>query len=261
MIPRLLHQTYPTLALPPALQRNVDQLKSLNPQWKHCFYDDEAAERLVCEFGGDVLKAYRRIDPSYGPARADLLRHLVLYRWGGVYCDIKSGFSRPLDEVIRPDDKYIIAQWPTGSQQMRAHKELAHIEEGEFVNFFLISEPGHPFTRAAISRIVDNVLRYKPWMAVGRNGVLRTTGPIAYTLAVEPILNDHPYRLASLEELGSYYSLTDGYDHLASFKSHYSQLKKPVVKVGIVGSAVCKLFVLLRSMKAALTGLGPIRTE
>ena len=68
-------------------------LKSLNPGWEHRLYDDAAAEALLAEFGSEVSEAYHKIDRRYGAARADILRHLFLYCYGGVYCDIISGFS------------------------------------------------------------------------------------------------------------------------------------------------------------------------
>ena len=87
-------------------------LKSLNPGWEHRLYDDVAAEAVLADFGAEVSEAYYKIEPRYGAARADLLRHLFLYRFGGVYCDIKSGFERPLDSIIRPDDTYIRKRRP-----------------------------------------------------------------------------------------------------------------------------------------------------
>jgi mannosyltransferase OCH1-like enzyme len=258
VIPRIIHQTYPGGALAPELQRNVDRLKILNPGWEHRLYDDDQANALVSEYGGEICEAYHRIDARYGAARADLLRHLMLFRFGGVYCDIKSGFSRPLDDVIRPDDTYILAQWRNGPGEANEgaglHRDLSHVPGGEFVNYFIICEPGHAFSAAAIQKIVKNIFSYRPWSAVGRAGVLRTTGPIAYTRAIYPILDQHPHRLASEEELSAYFS-PDDYDHYSVFKNHYSMLSAPVVKLGPLGETLSRLCVRYRGLKARITGV------
>lgn len=256
MIPRLIHQIYLDGSLPAVLQQNVDQIIRLNPRWVHRLYDATAAETLVAEAGEEIARAYHMIDPRYGAARADLLRHVILYQFGGVYCDIKSGFSQPLDETIRPEDSYILCQWANkrGEQfeGIGLHRDLAHVPGGEFVVYFIICERHHPFTAAAIRQIVGNVLNYRPWHSVGRNGVLRTTGPIAYTLAVHPLLNDHPHRLVSADEIGAYPSMMDGYDHFDVFKRHYSTLDVPVVRLGRTGARLSKMCSSLRRLKARL---------
>ena len=111
MIPRTLHQIWLHGGdLPSALQHNVDNLRSLNPGWEHQLWTSKEADELLAICGGRIAKSYYRIEPRYGAARADLLRHLIIYRHGGVYCDIKSGFLRPLDDVLRPDDEYILCR-------------------------------------------------------------------------------------------------------------------------------------------------------
>ncbi len=254
MVPRIIHQIFLQGVLPPDLERHVNNLKSLNPGWEHRLYDLKDAERIVAEYGGEIAEAYHRIDPRYGAARADFLRHLIILRHGGVYCDIKSGFSRPLDEVIRQDDSYILAQWRNGPGEpyegRGLHRDLAHVPGGEFVTYFIISAPNHPFTAAVTRGIVNNISRYRPWHAVGRNGVLRTTGPIAYTLALHPLLDRHPHRFASEEELGAYPSIA--YDHFAVFKGHYSQLRVPVVRLGLAGTVLSRVFDSMRALKRRL---------
>jgi hypothetical protein len=195
----------------------------------------EADELLtLCE--DRIARSYDQIDPRYGAARADVLRHLIIYRHGGVYCDIKSGFLRPLDKVLRPDDEYILCRVPS------RHKELPN---GELLTHFLIARPGHPLSASVIDNILCNIQDYRPWHAVGRNGVVRTTGPIAYTLAIDGSLDGASYRFVAETELGDFFSID--YDHMSVFPNHYSLLTGPVVKMGAIGIAVSGLFARLRS--------------
>lgn len=255
-IPRIIHQVFIDGKLTPELQANVDQLKARNPGWEHRLYDDEQAETFIREaYGEDMLVIYRRIDPRYVAARVDLLCNLIIHHSGGVYLDIKSTIERPLDEVVRDDDSYLLAQWRNGpgehNEGWGLHRDLAHVPGGEYMKYFIIAEPGHPYSKAVIERIVQNIKNYHPWSAVGRRGVLRTTGPVAYTQAIHPIRDLHPHRLTTEEELTAKPSIGGGYDHNAIFTRHYSTLTKPVVTLSTVATVFSRPFVILRKIKYA----------
>jgi len=238
MIPRILHQIWLRGGeLPSALQRNADNLRSLNPGWEYRLWTSREADELLAGYADKIARSYYRIDPRYGAARADLLRHLIIYRHGGVYCDIKSGFLRRLDDVLRPDDEYILCRVPS------RHKELPN---GELLTHFVIARPTHPYSASVIHKILCNIKNYRPWHAVGRNGVLRTTGPIAYTLAIDRSLDGPPHRFVTEEEFGSYFSID--YDHMSAFPDHFSTLTDPVVKMGAIGIAMSSFFARLRSV-------------
>jgi len=235
MIPRLIHQIYLTGELPTRLQQHVADLRARQPNWTHRLYRNADAEDFILRhYGREMLGTYHRINPEYGAARADLLRQLIIFIEGGVYIDIKSDLLKPLDEVIGPSDQYILTQWRNGPGEVNEgfglHPELSHIPGGEFTNHHLIGVPGHSFTEAAIKRIVSNIENYRPWSGVGKMGVVRTTGPVAYTLALHPLLNSAPHRLSTEEELGILFSIKD-YSHQAVFSRHYSTLTSPVVRL------------------------------
>jgi mannosyltransferase OCH1-like enzyme len=255
-IPRILHQIYLGGTLATELRDNVDDLKRKNPDWEHRLYDEHEAEKFITRhYGREVLDRYLRIDPHYRAARADLLRHLILYKAGGVYCDMRSSFDRPLDESIHDEDRYLLAQWHNGPGQQNdgwgLHRDLVHVPGGEFMTHFIICEPGHAFSDAVIRSILQNIDQYRPWSAVGRTGVLRTTGPIAYTLAIWPILHEHPHRLITAEELGARYWIGKVFKHVGPGK-HYSTLDTPVVRLGRAQAALSRIFVGLRWLKREL---------
>jgi mannosyltransferase OCH1-like enzyme len=256
-IPWIIHQVFIGGKLTPELQANVDALKARNPGWEHHLYDDERAEKLIRDvYGNEMLAIYHKISPEYLAARVDLLCNLIIYDAGGVYLDIKSTFERPLDEIVRDDDSYILAQWHNGPGERNKgwglHRDLAHILGGEYMKHFIIAEPHHPYSVSIIRKIVDNVKTYKPWSAVGRTGTLRTTGPIAYTLGIHPIRDQHPHRFATEEELGAVYSIGEGYDHYTVFKKHYTTQISPVVTLSKAGTLFSRLFVGLRIVKHAI---------
>ncbi len=239
VIPRVIHQTYRSWdALDDSVRAGIATLQARNPGWDYRFYDDAAvADFIRTAYGPTVLARFERIDPRYGAARADLFRYLLAYRVGGVYLDIKSTARLPLDEMLRPGDRLVLAQWPQGGRFDGAGRHdwdfAGLIEGGEFQQWHLICAPGHPYVHAVIQSVLRNIDCYVPRLhGSGRNAVLRLTGPIAYTLAILPLLSRNLHRrLSSHEDLGLEYSVFSGNtDHKRLFGTHYSDLASPVVR-------------------------------
>ena len=241
-IPRFIHQTHRVERLPEDLSAIVTRVRETNPGWEHRFYDDaRMTEYVTRHFGAQVADYLARIDDHYLAAKVDLFRYLVVYREGGVYLDVKSVTERPLDDVLRPDDVFLLAQWDNAAGSFSGfgvHPEVADVPGGEYQQWWLASAPGHPFLRAAILRVMRNLdgYRVRRGAGVGRHGVLRTTGPLAYTSAIAPIVEEHPCRrLTDEREVGLVYSALPGLTHARADARHYSRQWRPVVRVGGVG--------------------------
>lgn len=242
-IPKVIHQIYfnDKQKLPAILEENVQRITALNPGWEHRLYDDDAmADFIGSTYGQRVLDYYNRINEKYGAARADLFRYLLIYKHGGVYLDIKATLERPLDSVLRADDVYLLSRWRNAKGEQfegwGIHNRLRRIGRQEFQQWHIMAAPGHPFLRAVIETVLHNIDSYNPvWNQTGRGGVLGLTGPIAYTLAITPLLHQHRHRLVdSHDKLGLLYSIFTStiYEaHKSVFKYHYSELTGPVVDV------------------------------
>jgi len=242
-IPKTIHQIYfgQDPRLPAALQQNVDRILACNPGWAHQLYDDRAmAEFIRTNYGARILSYYLRINEKYGAARADLFRYLLMYQQGGVYLDIKASLERPLDDVLRPDEVFVLARWRDTKGELYErwgmHRELRKFGGKEFQQWHIIAAPGHPFLRAVILRVLANIDAYSPlWHGIGKNGVLWLTGPVAYTLAITPLLAQNPHRLlAGHDELGLVYSVfkaNAAVAHRTMFKYHYAEMTEPVAAI------------------------------
>jgi hypothetical protein len=236
-IPRVVHQTFPTRDLPEDLARNLAAARAMNPGWDFRLYDDAACAAYIAEaYGADMLRLYHRISPLYGAARADLFRYLLVYREGGMYLDVKSRITRPLDDVLRADDAYVLSNWNYPPDHAYGdygiHNDLAHLPGGEFQQWHVIAAAGHPFLAAVIDTVTDRIQRYRPWRnGSGKPAVLRITGPIAYTLAIAPLLGRHPHRTVDAErDLGLGYSIRAQQGHVGLFATHYGEQKAPLVR-------------------------------
>ena len=246
-VPRILHQTYHTKDLPAPLREAVERTCAVNPDWEHRLYDDrDIVDFIRKEYGEAILAAYLRIDPMYGAARADLFRYLLIYKTGGVYLDIKSVATRALTDVIRPEDTYLLSQWHGkrfAGMGMGTHRALRGMEGTEYQQWHIVAAPGHPFLKSVIERVLRNLSIYNPGIhGTGKRGVLSVTGPIAYTLAIHPLLHLHSHRFAdSAAELGFDYNVfmtgRNSSAHTFLFRSHYAALRQPIVAVGPVTRA------------------------
>jgi mannosyltransferase OCH1-like enzyme len=261
-IPRIIHQTFHTRRLPPELEDSLRAIRRANPDWSHRFYDDAEIRRFIDErYGPAALDYFDAINPSYRAARADLFRYLVIYAEGGVYLDAKSQPTRPLSEVIRPDDRYLISQWDNGPDGAYPgwglHPELARTPGGEFQQWYIAAAAGHPFLRAVLERVLGNLRTYNPGLhGVGQRGVLRVTGPIAYTRAIQPLLERHPHRVVdSRADLGFAYSIYGKEGHKQVFGGHYSELREPITPVGATTRAAGSVIASLKRIRRAALGL------
>lgn len=223
-------------SVPDEIRQSIARLRSNNTHYDYTFYGNEDVESFIFQnYGADILSIYRKINPEYGAARADLFRYLLIYKKGGVYIDIKSTFVRPIDDVIKPDDAFILAQWRNSPGEPHAGfgltPDLSTIAGGEFQQWHLIASPGHPFLRAVIDYVLHGIQTYRVRRSgVGRYGILRLTGPVAYTLALQPLLEHHSHRFVKSEvDIGLEYSVLPNNSHRAIFKRHYTQNRSPIV--------------------------------
>ena len=251
-IPKILHQTYSSRALPENILENVKRIRAMNPSWDYRFYDESDRTLFIKdEYGVQMLKYYRKISQEYRAARADLFRYLVLYRHGGVYLDVKSTATRPLDKVVMSTDCFLLSHWKNTRggpyPGWGLHPELKNLEHGEFQQWFIVSVPGHPFLQAIIENVLGNLDRYTPGLhRTGAWAVFRVTGPIAYSLAIAPLLHEAPHRIVDSEEdLGFRYSIFDNpaeQAHKKIFTSHYAELKTSLTYVGKTKTAIFAVY-------------------
>lgn len=237
-IPKIIHQTIGDKAeVHPIFKANIEKLKRINSNWEHRLYDNEDCRKFISKsYGTKYLNSYDRINPLYGPVKADFFRYLLMYKIGGVYLDIKATAEKKLDDVLQLDDAYILSHW--SEKPDSKHKKWGyHPEygvENEYQQWHIISEPKHPFLKAVISHVKDNIDNYDANRdGVGRKAALKLTGPIAYTLSISACADCYNYRLVDITDLGFKYSVVstelDEIAHKGIFSNHYSTLNAPIV--------------------------------
>jgi hypothetical protein len=237
-IPKFIHQTIANKQrIHPVFVKNIAILKELNPGWEYRLYDDEdIIEFIKSSYDREFMRAYERINPAYGPARADLFRYLLMHKLGGVYLDIKSTLTRKLDDVLNTSDEFILSRWPNKKGHRHygwgRHRELG--AEEEFQQWHIVATPKHCFLEAVIQRVMRNIESYNPVRdGIGRLGIVRVTGPVAYTLGILSVKDRCNYRIVDIEDLGFIYSFLetseDTHAHKSFFEKHGYLSKEPIV--------------------------------
>jgi len=236
LIPKLFHQTNSQAELPAQVAEHIGNLRLRNPGWKYTFYDEKERHAFIRDhYDARMLKAYERINPLYRAARADFFRYLLVFRLGGIYLDIKSGASRSFDDIVG-NHAYLLSHWNNGPGGTHPGwgMHFKNFPNGEFQQWHLASVPGHVFLKAVIERVLHNIEHYSAdAFGVGFEGVVSTTGPIPYTLAIGPLLASGNYHLARTNhQLGLLFNpLGVEYRKLmyGDKNPHYSDLSEPVV--------------------------------
>jgi hypothetical protein len=152
-----------------------------------------------------------------------------------VYLDLKSNINEPIDEVLITTDRYIFAYWSNAKGESRENfghwQELSHMPRGEFQQWHIIAVEGHPFLKAVILSIINNIDMYKPWVhGVAHRGVINLTGPVAYSLAILPLLKIYDHRIVGSDsKIGlSFNALKTSHLKVIS-KPHYRSQSDSVV--------------------------------
>lgn len=213
--------------LSPLFQENIDYIKKLNPGWKYTLYDDYDIEKFISKYYPNYLKYFKAINPKYGAARADFFRYIIMYDQGGVYLDLKSAMKNPLDDIIHPNDEFILSHWDFGG---RPHEDKLK-KYGEFQQWHIICIKKHPIMKQIINKIIDNIKCYdKNVDGIGKSGVLEITGPIPYTKVILSALHRYNFTIyRSHRDIGLIYNNLNRSHKKVFGKSHYSNCKESII--------------------------------
>lgn len=153
-------QTWKTHEVPPqwvAAQRSVVEK---NPGWNYMLFSDEECESLVRRHFPALLDVYLAF--PHAIQRADAMRCVALYVYGGVYLDLDYYALRSFDALTLRGD--------TGIGLISSHVTRDYVMN----SFMVAKEPGHPFWLDCI----EEMMKPTPWWAVGKHlTVFATTGP------------------------------------------------------------------------------------
>ena len=217
-----------------------DSLQQRASGWTLCFVDDKAMCAMIDEeCTPREARAFKALNPLYGPARADFLRYHLMRSRGGLWLDGKSGFTGELEKNLakwQPLPPLIFGHWGWPNQTEEIPEDVH--KKGEIQQWFLLSAPRHPLWDVVLADVVDNIENYDAKVdGVGKQAVLKLTGPITLSRSLYPLLSHYPHLHVKDKDLGMLYDCLGGHQNKQKMLgpgSHYSKLKVPIVlyKIG-----------------------------
>ena len=252
-IPLIVWQTWKTVHLPIRIARTVKRFRKQNPEYRHYLMTDAECSQFIRQhYGGTrTERAYFRLNPAFGAARADFWRYCALFQYGGVYLDIDSTCLIPLREIIRPCDSAVLSQeknridrWTAEYEKFgetgflsRSPELLIEQPLNVFLQWLLIFEPKHPLLGALIENVTDAVLNYTEFGADQRpGGHIRTiylTGPLRLTDTIWKTFRSNPkffknVRFDGIDYQGKAMFQFPGHSDKDRQCLHYSKLSTPI---------------------------------
>lgn len=168
-IPRLIMQTWKTTEVPDKWKPSVKSIKKYMPGWRHILTTDEDNRKFVKENHPDFLKTY---DGYHHPIqRADAVRYMWLYKYGGIYMDLDYEIRKPLDHLFKSNSNLFF----TTSTNFK----------GYITNSFMASKPKQKIWLDVLEEMKRRAKGWKPFSGEGREWwsqgkhltVIMTTGP------------------------------------------------------------------------------------
>lgn len=183
IIPKVIYYTWKDNNFTKEIESIIEHNKKICPNYKFKFYDDKMCEKFIKKkFSKKVYKAYKNINPNYGAMRADFWRYCVIYRYGGIYLDIKIKLNTNLDNVIKPNYECILDK-PNYIEMYRLFYNKPALEQ-----WILIYRPKHPYLKKIITYLSNKINNnYLPKLSrltivsKTKQAILKITGPDMYS--------------------------------------------------------------------------------
>lgn len=103
---KTIFQTWKTYDVPNAWKHGQESVIKMNKTWKYYLLNDHDNLQVVTRYFPWFRDTY--INFPYNIQRADAIRYMLLYLYGGVYLDLDYECLRPFDDISIPEGKEIV---------------------------------------------------------------------------------------------------------------------------------------------------------
>lgn len=146
LIPKVIYQSWGAKTLKPLMSKNVERIKSLNPEYEYKLYDDSDCRKFILDnFGVNYADAFDAIIP--GAFKCDFWRYAVLYVNGGVYLDIDMEPLYPFREILKDSDQFVSV-----ADQENGIDKITGIYQA-----FIACKPKHPILLYSLQMSFSNI--------------------------------------------------------------------------------------------------------
>ena len=172
-------------------------LQKLNPEYTYVFFNKtERREFIKTNFDSQTLEAYDTVVP--GAFKADLFRYCYLYKNGGCYFDYKTIVRKPLRDIIKPEDEFLLCV-----DYDRQNTIDRYLNGGSYLNSVIFSAPNNENLLTMIHACVDNILHkqgtFHHLISIrGFMDILELTGPTLFYKTINANVRDRNLRFKHL---------------------------------------------------------------
>lgn len=198
-IPKIIHQVWINDTHLGNLKKDVPdnwkisttEWKRLHPDWEYILWTDEKIWNYLENMRPEFIDLYKTYE--YLIQRADMIRYLILYDYGGIYSDLDfyptTNFEKFLDKKI---DYFIFSS-----------------NAESLTNSLMISQKHSPIMK----ELMDNLKPDNPLWAIGKHiKVMVTTGPVFLN---QTLLNsNYPFVILPKSKFNPYNTITEEYKNL-----------------------------------------------
>jgi len=111
LIPKIIHLIYIDFGTGKKLEENVKYLTCYN-RFKTLeirLWDDQMSQELIDEYGGIFKEYYDDVNNyKYNVKKCDLLRFLILHKYGGIYSDLDNYYIKGIEEIVKHEQYYVL---------------------------------------------------------------------------------------------------------------------------------------------------------
>ncbi|MGF7081413.1 glycosyltransferase family 32 protein [Mucilaginibacter sp. UYCu711] len=168
-IPSIIHLVFlnKNEPYPQIFQKCIARIKRLHPKWEIRFYNQDDAEKII----SNEMPFFKPIYDNYHHTvqKADVLRVILVYLFGGFYLDMDMLCIKPLDDLRR--FTLVLSEEKTLTKSVC--KKLGLKERLRVANYMFGSVPKHPFWLKYLqSAAMLSTIAIKT-----ENDILESTGP------------------------------------------------------------------------------------
>ncbi|MET4082935.1 hypothetical protein ABIB40_002902 [Pedobacter sp. UYP30] len=169
MIPKIIHLVFlnKNEIYPDVFKKCILQIKRLHSSWDIRFYNEDNALEIIRSHIPQLLPIY--MSYAHTVQRADILRVLLVYLFGGFYLDMDMLCLKPLDELC--SNCAVIAEEKTVSVMEAKTLNLKH--RLRIANYMFGSRPGYSFWLLFIRHSIE---KHSEKIQT-ENDILENTGP------------------------------------------------------------------------------------
>ena len=165
LIPHIIHQAWKSYLVPKATVPWIKSWAESHPQWEYWFWTPDNVKAFLHRHYPHLLDVY--VNLPFDVQRADAMRYIVLYHFGGLYADLDM-------ECLKPVDFWSDRFSCVFSEEPHLHNLLYPDAKRNVLNSFLLCRPGHPLYKDLMTGVEE--LSHKA-MVNNFNDIIRTTGP------------------------------------------------------------------------------------